>query len=49
MRRRSCAAGLLRAEADFRRVNGPREMPRFLKALEPFVPAQPAGNKREVP
>jgi hypothetical protein len=37
MRRRWCAAGLLRAEAKFRRVKGHRAMPALLKALEAVV------------
>jgi hypothetical protein len=37
MRRRSCAAGLLRAEAKFRRVKGHRAMPALLKAPEAAV------------
>jgi putative transposase len=37
MRRRWCAAGLLRAEAKFRRVKGYRAMPALLKALEAVV------------
>jgi hypothetical protein len=37
MRRRWCAAGLLRAEAKFRRVKGHGAMPAFLRALEAVV------------
>jgi putative transposase len=37
MRKRWCAAGLLRAEAKFRRVKGRRAMPTLLKALESLV------------
>jgi transposase-like protein len=37
MRRRWCAAGLLRAEAKFRRVKGHRAIPALLKALEAVV------------
>ena len=37
MRRRSCVAGLLRAEAKFRRVKGHRAMLALLKALEAVV------------
>ena len=37
MRRRWCVAGLLRAEAKFRRVKGHRAMPALLKALEAVV------------
>ena len=37
MRRRWCAAGLLRAEAKFRRVKGHREMPALLKAFEDAI------------
>ena len=48
MRRRWCAAGLLRAEAKFRRVKGHREMPALLKALEAVVGERAAGNERDV-
>ena len=34
MRRRWCAAGLLRAESKFRRVKGHRALPTLIKALE---------------
>jgi hypothetical protein len=37
MRRRWCVAGLLRAEAKFRRVKGHRAMPALLKTLEAVV------------
>jgi transposase-like protein len=37
MRRRWCVAGLLRAEAKFRRVKGHRAMPALLEALEAVV------------
>jgi hypothetical protein len=37
MRRRWCVAGLLRAEAEFRRVKGHRALPALLKALEAVV------------
>jgi hypothetical protein len=37
MRRRWCLAGLLRAEAKFRRVKGHRAMPALLKSLEAVV------------
>ena len=37
MRRRWCVAGLLRAEAKFRRVKGHRALPALLKALEAVV------------
>jgi transposase-like protein len=37
MRRRRCVAGLLRAQARFRRVKGQRAMPAFLKAQEAVV------------
>jgi hypothetical protein len=39
MRQRRCVAGLLRAEAKFRRVKGHRAMPALLKALETVVGA----------
>jgi transposase-like protein len=48
MRRRWCAAGLLRAEGKFRRVKGHRAMPTLLKALESLVREREAGNGREV-
>jgi hypothetical protein len=34
MRQRWCAAGLLRAESQFRRIKGHRAMPLLIKALE---------------
>jgi hypothetical protein len=37
MRRRWCVAGLLRAEAKFRRVKGHAAMPALLKALDGAV------------
>jgi hypothetical protein len=45
-RRRWCAAGLLRAESKFRRLEGNRRMPTLLKALEGIVEKQAAGNDR---
>ena len=48
MRRRWCVAGLLRAEAKFRRVKGHRAMPALLRALEAVVGEQAAGNERDV-
>jgi putative transposase len=48
MRQRWCAAGLLRAEAKFRRVKGRREMPAFLKALDSLVNELRAGSKQNV-
>ena len=48
MRRRWCVAGLLRAEARFRRVKGHRAMPALIKVLEGSAPAQPAGIGRDV-
>ena len=48
MRKRWCAAGLLRAEAKFRRVKGRRDMPAFLKALASLVQGLQAGSKRDV-
>ena len=44
MRRRWCVAGLLRAEAKFRRVKGHQAIPALLKALEADVGKQGAGN-----
>ena len=48
MRQRWCAAGLLRAEAKFRRVKGHRALPTLLTALESLVREQRAGSKRDV-
>ena len=48
MRKRWCAAGLLRAESKFRRLKGCRAMPTLLKALESLVREQRAGNKQRV-
>jgi transposase-like protein len=48
MRRRWCAAGLLRAEGKFRRLKGHRAMPTLLRALESLVREREAGNGREV-
>jgi hypothetical protein len=48
IRKRRCAAGLLRAEAKFRRVKGRRDMPTLLKALGPLVRDRQAGNKRDL-
>jgi transposase-like protein len=48
MRRRWCAAGLLRAESKFRRVKGHRAMPSLLKALEASVRGQTTGIERDV-
>jgi len=48
MRRRWCAAGLLRAESKFRRVKGHRAMTALIKALENSARAQPAGTERGV-
>src|SRR4029077_8667054 len=46
MRKRWCAAGLLRAESKFRRIKGRRAMPTLLKALESRVREQRAGSKQ---
>jgi transposase-like protein len=46
MRRRWCAAGLLRAESKFRRLKGYRGMAALLDALEAMVGKQAAGNDR---
>jgi len=48
MRKRWCAAGLLRAESKFRRIKGRRAMPTLLKALESLVREQPSGTKQRV-
>jgi transposase-like protein len=48
MRRRWCVAGLLRAEAKFRRVRGHRAMTALLKALEAEVEEKATGNERDV-
>jgi putative transposase len=48
MRRRWCAAGLLRAEEKFRRVKGHRATPALLKALEALVRGQASGIGRDV-
>jgi putative transposase len=48
MRKRWCAAGLLQAEAKFRRVKGHGTMPTLLKALESLVREQRAGSKQHV-
>ena len=43
MRRRWCAAGLLRAESKFRRVKGHRALPTLIKALEKSTRARGSG------
>jgi hypothetical protein len=48
MLKRWCAAGLLRAESEFRRLKGHRVMPALLKALEEIVRGKPTGTEREV-
>jgi putative transposase len=48
MRKRWCAAGLLRAESKFRRVKGRRAMPALLKALESLVRELRTGSKQQV-
>jgi transposase-like protein len=48
MRRRWCAAGLLRAESKFRRIKGHRAMPVLIKALEVMTGAQRPGSERDV-
>jgi hypothetical protein len=48
MRRRWCAAGLLRAESKFRRVKGHRALPALIKALKGSARTQPAGTERGV-
>jgi transposase-like protein len=46
MRRRWCAAGLLRAESKFRRVKGHRALPTLIKALEESTRARRSGIER---
>jgi hypothetical protein len=48
MRRRWCVAGLLRAEAKFRRVKGHRAMPALIKALEASTRARRPGAEHGV-
>jgi len=48
MRKRWCAAGLLRAEAKFRRLTGRHAMPTLLKALESLVRERRGGSKQDV-
>ena len=48
MRKRWCAAGLLRAESKFRRLKGRRAMPTLLKALESLVRERRGGSKQDV-
>jgi transposase-like protein len=48
IRRRWCVAGLLRAEAKFRRVKGYRAMPTLVRALEARVRDRETGNGRGV-
>ena len=43
MRRRWCAAGLLRAESQFRRIKGHRAIPTLIKALEESTRARGSG------
>ncbi len=43
MRRRWCAAGLLRAESQFRRIKGHRALPTLIKALEKSTRARGSG------
>ena len=43
MRRRWCAAGLLRAESQFRRIKGHRALPTLIKALEESTRARGSG------
>jgi hypothetical protein len=46
MRKRWCAAGLLRAKAKFRRVKGRRAMPILLQALNSLVGELRAGSNK---
>ncbi len=46
MRRRWCAAGLLRAESKFRRIKGHRSLPALIKALEESTRARRTGIER---
>ena len=48
MRRRWCAAGLLRAESKFRRVKGHRALPTLIKALEASTRARRSGIERGI-
>ena len=48
MRRRWCAAGLLRAEGKFRRVKGHRAIPALVAALASLARGRDAGNGREL-
>ena len=48
MRKRWCAAGLLRAEAKFRRLKGCRAMSILLRALESLVCERKGGSKQAV-
>jgi putative transposase len=48
MRRRWCVAGLLRAESEFRRIQGHRALPLLIKALEVMTRGQPPGRERDV-
>jgi hypothetical protein len=48
MRRRWCVAGLLRAEGKFRRVEGHRDMPTLMRALEESTRARPSGIEHGV-
>jgi putative transposase len=48
MRKRCCAAGLLRAEAKFRRLKGCRAMSILLQALESLVCERKGGSKQAV-
>jgi transposase-like protein len=48
MRRWWCAAGLLRAESQFRRIKGHRALPTLIKALEESTRARGSGIERGV-
>ena len=48
IRQRWCVAGLLRAESQFRRVEGHRALPTLIKALEESTRARRSGIERGV-
>jgi transposase-like protein len=48
MRQRWCAAGLLRAEAKFRRIKGYRELPELIRKLEAISECDRIGHEEKV-
>jgi putative transposase len=48
MRQRWCAAGLLRAEAKFRRIKGYRELPELIRKLEAISECDILGHEEKV-